>query len=257
MVARRVGLRGHEGAGEGLSRGSWLRSRRGVVALAVALGFHMKDAGIVSARSVAEVMGAIGPPTRPRLLPFFRAAAVPYPPRRLALLALKEERRLELWAETAPRPVFIRSYPVLAASGGPGPKLAEGDGQVPEGIYRVLWLNPNSRFHLSMKLDYPNAFDRVKARSDGRRRLGGDIFIHGNAVSIGCLAMGDEAIEELFVLVADTGLEKVRVLIAPRDLRTGPADGNESARRVAWASDLYRRLAAELAGFRRPTTGSP
>jgi hypothetical protein len=219
------------------------------VTLAVALGFQMGDADRVSARSVAEVMSAIGPPTRPRLVPFFRAAGVPYPPTRLALLALKEERRLEVWAETESRPVFIRFYPVLAASGGPGPKLAEGDGQVPEGTYRVLWLNPNSRFHLSMKLDYPNAFDRAKARSDGRTRLGGDIFIHGNAVSIGCLALGDEAIEELFVLVADTGLERVRVLIAPRDPRKGPLDGKELAPRVPWASDLYRRLAADLAGF--------
>jgi hypothetical protein len=111
---------------------------------------------------------------------------------------------LELWTEdTAAR--LVHRYPVLAASGALGPKLRQGDLQVPEGVYRVLWLNPNSSYHLSMKLDYPNAFDREHARRDRRTDLGGDIFVHGRAVSIGCVALGDPAIEELFVLAADTG----------------------------------------------------
>jgi murein L,D-transpeptidase YafK len=215
--------------------------------LGLALGFQMTDADIAAARSVQDVLSRLGPRARARLLPSFNGAGVAYPPKRLALLAFKEERRLEVWAGGAPHAVFIRDYPVLAASGGPGPKLVQGDGQVPEGIHRVLWLNPNSRFHLSMKLDYPNAFDRRMAVSDGRTELGGDIFIHGNAVSIGCLAMGDEAIEELFVLAADTGVENVRVVIVPKDLRKG----EETSRSAPWASELYRRLGAELRGFRR------
>ena len=215
--------------------------------LGIALGLQMTEATIAGARSIQEVLAQFGPQARQRLLPSFKGAGVVYPPRRLTLLAFKQERRLEVWAGVAPRAVFIRDYAVLAASGGPGPKLVQGDGQVPEGIYRVLWLNPNSRFHLSMKLDYPNAFDRRMARSDGRTQLGGDIFIHGNAVSIGCLAMGDEAIEELFVLVADTGLENVRVVIAPKDL----SKGEETARSAPWAKELYLRLGNELRSFRR------
>jgi hypothetical protein len=215
------------------------------LALSMVLVFPMT--GVGEARSVEDVLAGIGPTARRRLRPAFSQASVAYPPTRLTLLAFKEERRLELWAGAFPRAVFIRDYPVLAASGGPGPKLVQGDGQVPEGIYRVPWLNPNSRFHLSMKLDYPNAFDQRKAKSDGRTQLGGDIFIHGSAVSIGCLAMGDEAIEELFVLVADTGLTNTRVVIAPRDLR----QGEETTRTVPWTGELYRRLGEELRGFRR------
>ena len=69
-------------------------------------------------------------------------------------------------------------YPILAASGVLGPKLREGDKQVPEGIYGAEALNPNSKFHLSIRLNYPNTFDRRMAQSDGRTQLGGDIMIH-------------------------------------------------------------------------------
>src|SRR5436190_607476 len=78
---------------------------------------------------------------------------------------------------------FVREYPVMAASGGRGPKLREGDGQVPEGMYTIDWLNPNSSYHLSMHVDYPNAFDRAHAADDGRTALGGAIMIHGRDVS--------------------------------------------------------------------------
>jgi len=219
------------------------RMAKTALLMGVALGVPMTGEG----RSVQDVLARFGPAARQRLMPSFKGAGVAYPPKRIALLAFKEEGRLEVWAGAAPHAVFVRDYPVLAASGGPGPKLVQGDGQVPEGIYRVLWLNPNSRFHLSMKVDYPNAFDRRKALSDGRTQLGGDIFIHGNAVSIGCLAMGDEAIEELFVLTADTGVRNVDVVIAPRDLRSS----GQAAGKVPWAAELYRQLETELRRYRR------
>jgi len=137
---------------------------------------------------------------------------------------------------------------VLAASGALGPKLLQGDRQVPEGVYRVLWLNPNSSYHLSMKLDYPNAFDRERARRDGRTDLGGDIFVHGRAVSIGCVALGDPAIEELFVLAADVGTARVQAVIAPRDLRVPSARDPEIA--SPWAPELYRLVRREMARLR-------
>ena len=86
---------------------------------------------------------------------------------------------------------------------------------MPEGVYRLTHLNPASSYHLSIRVDYPNAFDRARGAEDGRANLGGDIYIHGKAVSIGCLAIGDDNIEELFTLVADTGLANARIVLAP------------------------------------------
>jgi len=200
-------------------------------------------------RTVLEVINRIGPEARSRYRPHFENAGAAYPPRKILLLAFKEERLLEVWAENGGHPVFICEYPIVGASGGPGPKLREGDLQVPEGRYRVSGMNPNSAFYLSLKLDYPNAFDKQQAEADGRTNLGGDIFIHGGSASIGCLAMGDRAIEELFVLSADVGLENIEVLLAPSDLRQGQAFPRNTG--PAWANALYGELATALEPFRR------
>ena len=165
-------------------------------------------------------------------------------------------RRLELWAFEDDSWVFIRSYLILAASGHAGPKLREGDRQVPEGTYRIESLNPNSSYHLSMKLEYPNDYDLEKARGEGRINLGGDIFIHGKAVSIGCLAIGDEAIEELFCLVGSQWPTEVKVLIAPNDLRRRQA-AERSGSAPAWTDELYEGLRRDLEPFSmRPATDS-
>jgi hypothetical protein len=122
--------------------------------------------------------------------------------------------------------------------------------QVPEGIYGAESLNPNSRFHLSIRLNYPNAFDRRMARADRRTRLGGDIMIHGSAVSVGCLAMGDPAAEDLFMLAALVSPERVRVIISPVDFRRpGAAAWRPGAGQPAWAHTLYAALRAELRQF--------
>jgi hypothetical protein len=177
---------------------------------------------VAGARTVDQVVLEHGRSARGRLRPYFESSGVPYPPEAVTLMAFKEEKRLELWGLHGGRWTLIRDYPIRAASGVAGPKLREGDRQVPEGLYRIIGLNPNSSYHLSMKLDYPNAFDLRHARAEGRTQPGSDIFIHGRAVSIGCLAMGDPAIEELFVLVNDVGRDKTDVLIAPHDPRTRP-----------------------------------
>lgn len=154
---------------------------------------------------------------------------------------------MALWARSDARWRFVRNYPILAASGHAGPKLREGDSQVPEGVYRIELMNPNSSYHLSMKVSYPNDFDRRMAAKEGRTRLGGDIFIHGKDVSIGCVALGDLAIEELFTLVAETGHPHVQVIIAPNDLRlAGPVLDEQSP---PWVGQLYRTVAAALAPF--------
>ncbi len=200
-------------------------------------------------RTVADVVKRYGPAAHNRLGPHFTRAGVAYPPKQIALLVFKKERRLSLWARSATNGPwrFIRHYPVLAASGHAGPKLRQGDYQVPEGVYRIEHLNPNSSYHLSMKVSYPNEHDRRMATRDARTRLGGDIFIHGDQVSIGCVAMGDPAIEELFTLVAETGYQRVKVIIAPNDLRAGGAVIHEDA--PTWVGQLYRIVAAALVEF--------
>ncbi len=133
------------------------------------------------------------------------AGVVVYPPRAVYLRAFKREGVLELWAcsEPAGAPFhLVTIYPILRASGRLGPKRCEGDGQVPEGFYMVNRFNPRSLFHLSLGLDYPNAADR-RLTTDPEHP-GTDIFIHGDAVSVGCLAMGDAVAEELYLTVSDT-----------------------------------------------------
>lgn len=117
----------------------------------------------------------------------------------LKIRAFKTEQQLELWAKSKFQPTFIllKTFDICASSGGLGPKLKQGDGQVPEGIYTVDRFNPSSLYHLSLGISYPNATDR--ARSKGLNP-GGDIFIHGKCVTIGCLPMTDAIIEQIYIL---------------------------------------------------------
>lgn len=156
--------------------------------------------------------------------------------------AFKAERELHVFAANAGGPwKRTLTYPIVTASGGLGPKLREGDRQVPEGLYEIESLNPNSRFHLSLRVSYPNEFDRKKAAEDGRPNLGGDIMIHGDQVSIGCLAMGDPVSEELFVLAADAGWTGVPVVISPIDFRDSELPTDYSAP-APWVNELYRQI---------------
>jgi len=196
------------------------------------------------ARTVAQVLKEVGPAARARLRPYFGSTR--YPPARVTFAAFKRERRFEIWAHDGRGKMrCVREYPIVGASGSLGPKLRRGDLQVPEGLYRATWLNPNSAGYLGIKLDYPNALDRQAAKSDGRTDLGGDIYIHGHWYSTGCLAMGDETVEDLFVLAADTGLRHVRVLIVPADLRSPTAPAGR-----AWVGDLYDQLRRDLSVLR-------
>ena len=179
-------------------------------------------------------------------IPLFQQAGVTYPPSRLLLIAWKEEKKLEVYAGDVPgKKRLIATLPILAASGRAGLKLREGDRQVPEGFYRIESLNPNSRFHLSLRINYPNTEDLNAAKSEGRdlSNLGGDIMIHGSNVSVGCLALGDEAAERLFILAAKVPLDEIQVVIVPRDLRqiSDETLASETSDRV---KDLYRRLRA-------------
>ncbi|MCP4205534.1 MAG: murein L,D-transpeptidase [Shimia sp.] len=110
----------------------------------------------------------------------------------------KEERELELWVQTpADTYALFKTYPICNHSGDLGPKLKEGDRQSPEGFYTVTKsaLNPNSSYHLSFNLGFPNRFDRAQDRT------GSFLMVHGDCVSVGCYAMTDPAIEEIYVAV--------------------------------------------------------
>lgn len=179
------------------------------------------------------------------LKPLFEKASVTYPPQKIAFLAIKDQKSLELWAQDETSTWrSIKQYPVLKASGSLGPKLREGDEQVPEGIYQLEYLNPNSSYHLSMKINYPNAFDMIWAEKEGRTEPGTNIFIHGNELSIGCLAMGDKAIEELFVIVERVGLTNVTVIISPSDPRK--EDLSLIDFKKPWILDLYKQITKEF-----------
>ncbi len=171
----------------------------------------------------------------------FAAAGVPYPPEELYLRAHKHERELEVWAGARGRPLTkVKTYPICAASGEPGPKRQEGDLQVPEGFYTIDLFNPRSDFHLSMRVSYPNEADRLL----GERPLGGAIMVHGNCVSIGCLAIEDAPIEELYVMTLDARRRmgrEVPIHIFPRRL---DAEG------LAWL-ERHPRASEELLAFWR------
>ena len=111
---------------------------------------------------------------------------------------LKRERLLEVWLSHAgARFEQFRAYPICAMSGDLGPKLQEGDRQAPEGFYRVglSQLNPGSRHHLAFNLGFPNAFDRSLGRT------GSALMVHGGCSSVGCYAITDAAVDEVYAMV--------------------------------------------------------
>jgi len=202
-------------------------------------------------RSVADVVAEYGQPARTRLLPLFQQANIHYPPNKVTILVMKDSKKMQLWAQDDNKKwQRIHHYEVQASSGHAGPKLREGDGQVPEGIYRIIGMNPNSAYHLSMKLNYPNDFDLYWANIEQRLQPGSNIFIHGKNVSIGCLAMGDTVIEELFILAADTGKSNIRVVISPTDPRLKAL--HPTTTDPPWVKQLYEHINEAFDPFRIP-----
>lgn len=133
------------------------------------------------------------------------------------LRIFKQESRLELWIKVGEKFQHYKNYEVCKYSGDLGPKLKEGDGQSPEGFYNVTTqaLNPNSSYHLSFNLGFPNAYDRAHSRT------GSYLMVHGNCVSIGCYAMTNHGIEEIYLLVEaalTSGQPSVPVHIFPFEM---------------------------------------
>jgi murein L,D-transpeptidase YafK len=135
----------------------------------------------------------------------------------ILIVAYKAEKQLEIYAKKTTGTVYklISIYNVCASSGELGPKRKMGDGRVPEGFYKIDRFNPSSNFYLSLGINYPNQSDRKKSNTSN---LGGDIFIHGSCVTIGCLPMTDDKIKEIYlyaVFARNNGQNDIPVYIFP------------------------------------------
>jgi murein L,D-transpeptidase YafK len=132
----------------------------------------------------------------------------------------QQEARLELWAldNTGDSYTLVHTYAICATSGVLGPKRKFGDVQVPEGFYELDWFNPQSNFFLSLHISYPNSADRILG---SHANPGGDIFLHGNCVTIGCMPITDEGIKEVYWLAVEVhaaGQRHIPIEIFPREL---------------------------------------
>ena len=158
---------------------------------------------------------------------YFRDMKLNYSNFQLFIRAFKKEQKLEVWV--SPRSgeeknntyTLLHTYDFCATSGTLGPKRKEGDSQIPEGIYQITHFNPQSNFYLSLGINYPNASDKILSDP---AHPGGNIYIHGNCVTIGCIPITDDKIKELYVLAVEArnnGQEKIPVHIFPDRLESG------------------------------------
>lgn len=204
----------------------------------VAFADKVKD---VRARRAADVKALV------------EKAGLTYPVEEVYLRGFKKERVLELWAGKRGAPlVLLKMYPFCAASGELGPKRKEGDLQVPEGLYEVPEFNPFSDYHLSMKVSYPNASDRL--RSDARRP-GGLIYLHGNCASIGCIAIEDAPIEEVYLIAADAKRRPIRIDLFPTRLTDEALSSLEGSPHLPFWKELQPAF-AKFEATKRPAAFS-
>lgn len=133
------------------------------------------------------------------------------------IVAYKNEGKLEIWLKNKNQSVYsmFKSYDFSAHSGKLGPKVKEGDFQTPEGYYAINAFNPQSNFYLSLGVNYPNQADLFRS---GKNKPGGDIYIHGNQVTVGCIPLTDDKIKEVYVLATEArnaGQKEIPVSIYP------------------------------------------
>lgn len=153
---------------------------------------------------------------------YFTDKSLKYEGFAMFLRAFKQEKQLEVWVREKGKSSFalLTSYNFCASSGMLGPKRREGDGQIPEGVYQINHFNPLSNFHLSLGINYPNKSDRFFA---DKNHPGGNIYIHGNCVTIGCIPITDDRIKELYILSVEArnnGQTEIPVHIFPARLST-------------------------------------
>ena len=167
------------------------------------------------------------------------------------LRIFKESSELEVWmCDKAAVWKRFRTYPIACYSGKLGPKTKEGDFQAPEGFYSVSrkQLNPASNYHLAFNLGYPNAYDLQ------HKRTGSFIMVHGDECSVGCFAMTDPLIEEIYTVVEaalDSGSPTVHVHIFPFRMTAERLKQAESAETPHF--QFWRELEPAYAYFQEHT----
>lgn len=147
----------------------------------------------------------------------FAAAGLTWPAKYIYIRSFKFDAQMEVWVKNEINKPFqlFKTYRICALAGTLGPKRMEGDYQVPEGFYYINVFNPQSNYYLSLGLNYPNASDKLLSDS---LRPGSDIFIHGSCVTVGCIPITDQQIDELYILAAyakDQGQDFIPVHIFP------------------------------------------
>lgn len=147
----------------------------------------------------------------------YAAKGLTWPSKYVYIRSFKFDSQLEVWVKNDPKEKYklFKTYRVCMQSGTMGPKRLQGDYQIPEGFYYINEFNPRSAYHLSLGLNYPNASDRILSDS---LRPGNAIYIHGSCVSVGCVAVNDSDIEEIYLLAGNAkaaGQEFIPVHIFP------------------------------------------
>lgn len=129
----------------------------------------------------------------------FAAAGLDWPAKEIYIRSFKYDSQLEVWVRNNSNEPFklFKTYSVCALAGTMGPKRLDGDYQVPEGFYYINQFKPTSAYHMSLGLNYPNASDKIISNGTNP---GGDIYIHGSCVTVGCIPIQDYQIEEVYIL---------------------------------------------------------
>ncbi|MBS1746069.1 MAG: L,D-transpeptidase family protein [Bacteroidetes bacterium] len=129
----------------------------------------------------------------------FEKAGLQWPAYQILIRSFKYDSQLEVWVRNNQDETFklFKTYNICALAGSLGPKRQAGDYQVPEGFYYINAFKPNSLYHMSLGINYPNVSDEIITKGINP---GGDIYIHGSCVTVGCIPIQDPQIEELYIL---------------------------------------------------------
>jgi murein L,D-transpeptidase YafK len=176
------------------------------------------------------------------LIKQFQEKGLLWPANYIYIRSFKYDSEMEVWVKNKKEEKYklFKTYKICALAGTLGPKRIAGDYQVPEGVYCINEFNPRSEYHLSLGLNYPNASDRLLSDLS---QAGGNIYIHGSCVTVGCIPLTDDKIEEVYLLAAhakDQGEDFIPVHIFPVNFK--------NARSVAYLN-RYLQSFSEYAPF--------
>lgn len=174
------------------------------------------------------------------------AMHINWPVKQIYVRSFKYDSQLEVWVRNHKNEPFklFKTYKVCALSGALGPKRIEGDYQVPEGFYYINAFKPRSSYHMALGLNYPNASDQLLSDS---LKPGNDIYIHGSCVTVGCIPIQNNQIEELYLLASyayDQGQDFIPVHIFP--VRYNNEKSREFLSRAAKDDPAYQHFSSRL-----------